>query len=82
MPFVTAPTHAELAEAIRETTQRYCALAFAADLRCAMRWRFKSILDLTVEYEFLMLSPGEYPPLGQGWELFENHSGFAIGREL
>ncbi len=82
MPFLTAPTPDELIAATFETVERLCAVAFMVDCRLAIRWRLTSITALTCEYEFTILSPGEKPPEGEGWEVWENHSGRHIGRTV
>lgn len=80
MPVIKALTRDELSTKVIAAIQQHCAVAFAADCRVAMRWRFSDPPALTVEYQFQILSPGERPPTGNGWEVFENHSGIAVGR--
>lgn len=82
MPFLTAHSPDELVAATFTTVERLCAVAFAADCRLAIRWRLTSIVAMMCEYEFVLLSPGELPPAGEGWEVWENHSGRHVGRAV
>lgn len=86
MPFVTGLTKDEIVAAIQEATDRHCADAFAADCRLVIRWNVTNLClnryPMTIEYQFVVLSPGEKPPPGHGWELWENHSGRAVGRAI
>lgn len=83
MPFVTGLTKDEMIRLIDETQERHCRDAFAADCRVAIRWRMQKMsLPMVAEYEFVVISPGDPMPEGQGWEIWENHSGRAVGRAL
>jgi hypothetical protein len=86
VPFVTGLTKDEIIAAIHAATDRHCADAFAADCRLAIRWNVTNLcfhrFPMTIEYQFVVLSPGEGPPPGQGWELWEDHSGVARGRAI
>lgn len=86
MPFVTGLSKDEIIREIQGATDRHCAAAFAADCRLAIRWNVTGLcfhrFPMTIEYQFIILSPGEPPPKGMGWEVFENHSGRAVGRAV
>lgn len=83
MPFVSAPSKAEMIKLIDETQERHYRAAFAVDCRVAFRWNIATPgFPLRVEYQFVVLSPGDPLPTGDGWELWENHSGMAVGRPI
>lgn len=83
LPVVTAHSQAEMIEAVDKVQAERCAAAFAADCRLALRWRIiRLCLPMSAEYEFILLSPGDPMPTGDGWEIWENHSGIAMGRPL
>lgn len=83
VPVLTGLTSAELIALVQSTTEEKCALAFAADCRLAMRWRLlNTTFPMSCLYEFVVISPGDPMPEGKGWEIWEDHSGVAIGRPL
>lgn len=86
MPFITGLTRAEMIAEIDRVTQKHCADAFAADCRVVIRWNVANICfhryPMTLEYQFIILSPGDAMPRGNGWEIWENHSGRAVGRAI
>lgn len=83
VPVLTAHSKGEIIDLINKTQEDICATAFAADCRVAIRWCIHSLCPpMMTEYEFIMLSPGDPMPTGDGWEIWENHSGVAVGRPL
>lgn len=42
----------------------------------------RAVEDSRVELEFRMLGPGESPPAGQCWTIWEQHSGQWVGRSV
>lgn len=68
-----------------------CEIAFAAGLRIAISCRRDKIVtkgpfdlyqhEQTVTvFEHVMLSPGEDPPAGKAWIIYENRAGIPVGR--
>lgn len=55
-----------------------CTLAFAAECRVAIYVRDTPGVGISVEY--VMLSPGEHPPRGKAWTIYENRGGIPVGR--
>jgi hypothetical protein len=68
----------EMAEAkVRAHLETQLAIAFGAGCRLAAI-RVSCEHECCWDYDFVVLSPGESAP--EGWTIFENHSGTAIGR--
>lgn len=83
MLVLTAHTKAEMIDLINATQEEHCAKAFALDCRIALRWTILSVCaPMRCAYEFVVLSPGDKMPPGDGWEIWEDHSGIAMGRPL
>jgi hypothetical protein len=43
-----------------------------------VHWSPMEPIELT--YDFVMLSPGELPPLGRPWTIYEEREGLLVGR--
>lgn len=76
-------------ERLQVDLDRYLAIAAAAGCRLAVRPIFEAGIDVismeitddvVVRYRFVMLGPGETPPAGAGWTIYEQTANGWRGR--
>lgn len=81
---VTGPTKEDAAAMLDKAIQVHVAIAFSHGCRIAVRVPSSGGVedDWFYFYEFVVLSPGEFPPPDQGWTLYEDRSGIAVGRSI
>ena len=78
---INGPTPDEAEAAFRDMINDRCAIAFAAECRLAIRRSPCPGKDpRCLHYRFVVLSPGEKPPPGIGWEIYEDHGGRVVAR--